>query len=233
MTVCLLRPLLSTLILMCSSSHPLHHLFPKSPLIGGGDVEKTQNKLCPPFPESSESFLQERVSASQAQLLCIRPSSGMAMKQASIGIPCLLSWKGLAVEKEVQYAMQDQASQGWILHSPTKFQWFLDQNVKQHCEILQDQSPESFTWYQPPRKEGISKYHLIASPEGMYPNHFNRFLSNLFSKLLSCRFSQQPFCHFAISLKVQTFTLPPRLNPCLMSSCISQWSRRKTHYHAF
>lgn len=113
--------------------------------------------------------------------------------------------------EEVPYAEQHQDGLGWILHSSTKLQRLLDQNAKQHCETLEDQSPASFTWFQPPLKEDISKRRLIASPEGMYPNHFNRLLSNLFSKLPSCRFSQQPGPHFATSLKVQTFNPATRL----------------------
>lgn len=107
--------------------------------------------------------------------------------------------------EEVPYTEQDQDGLGWILHSATKLQRLLDHNAKQHCEALEDQPPESFTWLQPPPKEDISKRRPIASPEGTYPNHFNTLLSNLFSKLPPCRFSQQPGPHFATSLKVQTF----------------------------
>lgn len=155
------------------------------------------------------------------------------MRQASAGIRCLLFWEGWPMGKKVSYTMQDQLARDGSFYSPQKLLWLLGENIKWHHETLQDLFPESYTWYRPPQKEDNSKYHLIASLEGMYPNCFKRPLSNLFSKLLSCRFSLQPVFHVATSQEVQMFTPLPSLNSCLMSSCISQRLQSKTDCHAF
>lgn len=221
MTVCLICLLLCALILMRPSCHLLHHLFPKPPLIGGEELEKTQNALCLPLPESRkptgkcQPWQWHGHETGHHPGTACAPLGGTGSRRG--GLLCCGRWRQPGMDPSFTHkiSMAPWSECEIALWNPTRL------------------ALESLTWYQQPLKEDISKYHLIASPEGTYPNHFNRFLSNLFSKLPPCRFSQQPVFHFVTSLKVQTFILLPGLNSCLMSSCISQWSWRKTDCHAF
>lgn len=200
------------------SSHLLHPFFPK-PLLVEGRGHGKDSKWALPFFSRRQQIFPPGKGQSQARLaVCISPR---AMSPARAGIQCQLFWEQPAMEKETKLCKIRQAGMDpSFTHKISMSPW--------SEQVKQDQSPQIFTWYQPSQKKDISKYHPIAPPQGMYPNHFNRFLSNLFSKLLSHRFSQQSVFHFTTSLKVLMFILLPSFNPCLMPSCLSQESWRKT-----